>query len=272
MNGNHWTMNEETCCQFIASYECSRHPAVKALERDVLGCDYGGTSWTTREQAGQIADSLELDSNTSLLEIGCGSGWPGLFLSESTGCSVTLLDLPFNALTYAAERTRSDGISERVGLINASAEALPFADNAWRRLSHSDVLCCLPGKQRMLDECRRVASDDALMHFSVIQVAADTPDSEYDRLVEAGPPFIEVSPGYEQLLRESGWEVLECIDVTATYARSLEILSAGLAERPELQEVFGTADFLDTRERREEQLVLARLGWLQRLSFLVRAA
>ena len=43
-------MTGDPRCDFAGSYELSRLPAVKALERDVLGCDYGGTSWTTVHQ------------------------------------------------------------------------------------------------------------------------------------------------------------------------------------------------------------------------------
>ena len=72
-------------CDFAGSYERSRLPAVRELERNVLGCDYGGTSWTTRAQAEHIAESLTLRPGVQLLEVGAGSGWPGLFLASLTG-------------------------------------------------------------------------------------------------------------------------------------------------------------------------------------------
>ena len=88
-------------CDFAVTYERSRLPAVRELERNVLGCDYGGTSWTTRAQADHIAESLELRPGMQLLEVGAGSGWPGLLLGSMTGCNVTLLDMPLNALNKA---------------------------------------------------------------------------------------------------------------------------------------------------------------------------
>ena len=73
-------------CDFAGSYERSRLPALRELERNVLGCDYGGTSWTTRVQVDHIAESLELTPGLQLLEVGSGSGWPGLFLGRITQC------------------------------------------------------------------------------------------------------------------------------------------------------------------------------------------
>jgi hypothetical protein len=67
-------------CDFAHNYERSSLPAVRELEQRVLGCDYGGTSWTTREQADHIAEALELGPGMQLREVGAGSGWPGLWV------------------------------------------------------------------------------------------------------------------------------------------------------------------------------------------------
>jgi SAM-dependent methyltransferase len=162
----------DDCCQaFAESYEVSNLPAMREVERSVLGCDYGGTSWTTSAQAQQIVELLNLQPGQHVLDIGAGSGWPGLYLADTSGCAVTLLDLPVNALAKARERAREDGIDDRVITVAASGAALPFADDSFEAISHSDVLCCLPEKIEMLEECRRVATDGANMLFSVIAVA-----------------------------------------------------------------------------------------------------
>src|SRR5438445_12981299 len=79
---------------FARDYELGRSRVVRELECCVLGCDYGGTSWTTRAEASHIAELLELHSGDKLLDLGAGSGWPALFLAQTTGCDTTLVDLP----------------------------------------------------------------------------------------------------------------------------------------------------------------------------------
>ena len=259
-------------CDFQTDYECSALPAVKALERDVLGCDYGGTSWTTSDQAAHIMSSLALDSRSSLLEVGCGSGWPGLYLSTTTGCDVTMLDMPLIALEQAAERAASDDIVEQVSLVNGSGTALPFADASFNSLSHSDVLCCLPEKLEMFHECRRVATRDARMHFSAIKPAPDLSPADHRRAVETGPPFVDVPEGYRHLLRESGWSLVDRIDVTEEYGNSLQKLVSGLKQNtPALQEAFGADELRETWQHREDQLNLARANTLQRIVYVVSA-
>lgn len=256
---------------FAGCYERSQLPAMRKLERDVLGCDYGGTSWTTRSQADHIAAALELRPGTHLLEVGSGSGWPGLFLGSETGCDVTLLDIPFNALKLAAERAIEDDLADRIKVVAASGTALPFGDSSFERLSHSDVLCCLPEKLVMLQECRRVANNGALMHFSVILPAADLSSSEYREAIEVGPPFTDAPEGYDPLLRESRWQIVDRIDVSAEYQRTLQALVDGMnRNRPEIQEVFGD-EFVSHREHRQDQIALVQRGVLQREVIVARA-
>ena len=58
---------------FTRDYELGRSAAVRDLERNVLGCDYGATSWTTRGEAGAVADLLGLRPRVRLLDGGAGA-------------------------------------------------------------------------------------------------------------------------------------------------------------------------------------------------------
>lgn len=261
----------DSCCDFAGCYERSRMPAMRKLERNVLGCDYGGTSWTTRSQADHIVKSLDLKPGVHLLEVGSGSGWPGLFLGAETGCDVTLLDIPINALKLAAERAARDELGDRVMVVAASGTALPFYAASFDRLSHSDVLCCLPEKLDMMLECRRVARGGALMHFSVILPAAGLSSSDYREAIETGPPFTDAPDGYEPLLDASGWDILDRIDVSDEYRRTLQMLVDGMNRNTaEIKEVFGN-EFIAHRRHREDQIALIERGVLQRTVFVTRA-
>lgn len=55
--------------------------------------DLGQTSWVTREESGQIAGLLHLERDSSVLELGCGSGGYALYLAENVGCSLIGLDI-----------------------------------------------------------------------------------------------------------------------------------------------------------------------------------
>ena len=251
----------------------SKLPEIKKLEQAALGCDYGGTSWTTRSQAEAIVTSLELDSASRLLDIGAGAGWPGLLLGKLSSCDVTLLDIPVNALTQAVQRAEQDGMTDRVRVISASGTRMPFDDNLFDRISHSDVLCCMPEKLELLQESRRVARDDARTHFSVILPAENISVSEYEEVVMSGPPFIGLDGRYADMLSAAGWVLDECEDVTAQYRDSLQRLVVGTHEHEdELAQLFGADVLLDKRSHREDQISLIDRGLMRREAYLAFAA
>jgi hypothetical protein len=211
-------------CDFDDYYTCSSLPAMKLLEREVLGCDYGGTSWTTRDQADFLVSSLNLDSNTRLLEVGSGAGWPGLYLSTESGCNVTMLDMPLIALKQAKERAEHDNIIEQVEFVNASGASLPFSD------------------------------------------------ADHERAIEAGPPFVDLNGTYSELLEQSGWQQLERIDITETFAETLQKEAAGIKKHAvALEEALGTEEFGEMLESSDTGVATVTERILQRFIYVVSA-
>ena len=257
---------------FEKSYQQGRSPAVRKLIQSVLGCDYGGTSWTTRSQADQIVDALELKPGVWHLDVGAGSGWPGLFLADTSGCDVTLVDIPINALRQAAERAADDNLGKRCNVVAANGAALPFPDGTFDSVSHSDVLCCMPEKLSMLQECRRVVQEKSMMSFSVIAPAPALSGSARQEALEAGPPFVDVDRDYENLIAASGWRVIEQIDVTGQHLRSLRTLvrNMGVAA-DELTDAIGADELAAQKQRRKFQISAVERGLLKREIFLTQA-
>src|SRR5437762_7530171 len=165
------TLRRRNCARFSRDYELLGSMPMRHLERTVLGCDYGATSWTTRSEAARIAELLGLNARMRLLDVGAGAGWPGLYVAQLAGCDVALTDLPLVGLVKALERAARDGLTQRCSVVVADGAALPFVDASFDAISHSDVLCCMPTKLEMLQECRRVARSGSRMVFSVIAPA-----------------------------------------------------------------------------------------------------
>ncbi len=172
----------------------------------------------------------------------------------------------------ATERAAADRMSDQIRVVAGNGTALPFTSASFDRLSHSDVLCCLPEKLDLLRECRRVATHDARMHFSVILPAPAISADEYAEVIETGPPFVGVDGEYAQMLQESGWRSTNRLDVTADYQLSLERLVAGMrTNEKELIEVLGEDDLVSKRQHREDQVSLIKRGLLIREAFVATA-
>jgi cyclopropane fatty-acyl-phospholipid synthase-like methyltransferase len=124
---------------FDAYYRLTDEAVMRSIELSVTGSDYGASSYTTREQADSVAESLGLGPGKVLLDFGSGAGWPGIYLARSSGCAVVLTDLPMEGLRRAERRRRTEGV--RGGVIATSAAALPLRDRVFDAATSSDAFC-----------------------------------------------------------------------------------------------------------------------------------
>lgn len=111
------------------------------VEWEVVGADFGSNGYTTVAQADDLARRLGLRPGVRLLDLGCGRGWPGLYLARRTGCEVVLADLPLDGLRCAAARAAEEGLGGRCGVVLAEGGRLPFASGSFDAVVHTDVLC-----------------------------------------------------------------------------------------------------------------------------------
>ena len=241
--------------RFAESYRRGQTAVMQRIERAACGCDYGGTSWATRQEAEDIGDTLALRPGQRLLEVGAGSGWPAHYLADRAGCDVALVDLPLDGLRIAGERAAADRLAGACWLAVADGAALPFADESFDAVAHSDVLCCLDAKRAVLEACRRVIRPGGTMIFSVISIAPGLSPADHRQARELGPPYVETETGYPAMLERTGWRVMERIDLTAAYLATVErFLAADQANAAGLIELIGDADYA-ARLDRDRQLI-----------------
>jgi 2-polyprenyl-3-methyl-5-hydroxy-6-metoxy-1,4-benzoquinol methylase len=125
--------------KFGSYYASAGSPPLRELERRVFGSDYGGNGYTNVEDARRLAKLLRIDSTSTLLDIGTGAGWPGLFLAKQYGCHVVLTDMPFDGLHVAHDRAVGEDINAQA--VRADGSQLPFRKASFDAVTHSDVLC-----------------------------------------------------------------------------------------------------------------------------------
>jgi methylase of polypeptide subunit release factors len=112
-----------------------------AIEQRVIGAAWGANGYTTVDQADELGRRLGLGPGRTLLDVGTGRGWPGLYLATETGCLLVGSDMPVDALAVAARRAVAERIDERVTLVAAAGEHQPFRPRSFDAIVHCDVLC-----------------------------------------------------------------------------------------------------------------------------------
>jgi len=235
------------------------------IERAVCGCDYGGTSWTTRAEAERVGRLLALRPGVRFLDVGAGSGWPGLYMALITGCDVALVDIPLEGLRIAARRALAEPLAGACWIAVADGAALPLKNAGFDAIGHSDLLCCLQAKAAVLKECRRVVRADGRMAFTVISIAPGLSREDYRRAAQAGPLFKETAVPYPAMLEQTGWRITDQFDLSVEYAQAArQMLREEEARADALARVLGEAEFAEMLARRRRTVEALDRGLLRR--------
>jgi hypothetical protein len=133
--------DRDTIARFTERYRVSPSEVTRRIERAVIGGDWGANSYTTMTQADRLGTELDLGPESTLLDLGAGRGWPGLYLASVTGCRVVPADVPMEALRSAQRRASSEGLIARALPVCCSARNLSFAPSCFDAIVHTDVLC-----------------------------------------------------------------------------------------------------------------------------------
>src|SRR5215510_10939491 len=103
--------------------------ALEQVRRDTYGEDFGQSSWVTADEYRRFFRLLDLRATDHVLDIGCGSGGPALFLAQEVGCRATGIDLNEAGIQAGLVLLQQAGLQSRVNLRCADVRrGLPFAD------------------------------------------------------------------------------------------------------------------------------------------------
>ena len=126
---------------FAERYAMTPSRVYAGIEQRVIGAVRGVNGYTTLAQADEIGRRLCLGPGDTLLDVGTGRGWPGLYLAKRSGCRVVGTDMPLNGLALTSRRAGRDGIADRVSVVAAAGAAQPFRARSFDAIVHTDVLC-----------------------------------------------------------------------------------------------------------------------------------
>jgi ubiquinone/menaquinone biosynthesis C-methylase UbiE len=211
--------DEEIRTEFADRYGRAQTDATRAIERTVIGGDWGANGFTTIDEADELARSLRLRPGARLLDLGAGRGWPSLYLAARTGCAAVLLDPPIEGLVAAVARAEREDLADRAPAVVASARSLPLARASFDAVVHTDVLCCLRPKQAALRACWRVLRPGGRTAFCVIHLSPGLGARDRRRARRDGPMAVATTSTYPSMLASAGFVDVIATDRTEEFAR-----------------------------------------------------
>jgi SAM-dependent methyltransferase len=184
------------------------------------GEDFGQTSWVTTEESNAIPQLLGLKSDSSVLELGSGSGGYALHLGEKIGCRLIGLDINEPGVRNANRLALARGLASRVRFEQFDAsKRLPFDDSTFDAVFSNDVLCHLPGRSEVLVEMFRVLKPGGRMLFSdALVIGGMVSHEEIDTRSSIGF-YVYSPPGEnERLMQQAKFQHIRTEDTTENAA------------------------------------------------------
>jgi SAM-dependent methyltransferase len=183
---------------------------------ETYGEDFGQTSWVNTEESREIPRLLGLKADSSVLEVGCGSGGYALYLARIAGCKLIGIDLNAPGVENANRLAAEVGLEGRVcfELCDAS-KRLPFEDGTFDAVFSNDVLCHLAGRDKVIGEMFRVLKPGGRMLFSDALVVGGMVSHEEIATRSSIGFYVYSPPGEnEQLMERAGFREIRVTDTT----------------------------------------------------------
>lgn len=145
---------------FTSVFEAPSSSVEARIWAEVYGDEYPAElepySFTTRSELRRIVDGLALSRDDLMIDIGCGRGGPGLWVTAATGASVLGVDISPTALEAARKRAAALGLDDRATFVEGSFDAIPAEASSSRGVMSIDALLFAPDKRKAICEIARV--------------------------------------------------------------------------------------------------------------------
>ncbi len=231
---------------FDSTYSNFAATILEQVRRETFGEDIGQNSWLTDDEYLRFFNWLELKSSFNVLEVACGSGGPALFMARTIGCHIIGIDNNENGIATANKMVQEQGLDTQVRFrLTDAGQPLPFEDEMFDSIVCIDAINHFPDRLRVLKEWFRLLKPDGRILFTdPIIITGLVSNEEIAARSSIGyflfPPFGED----ERLLKEAGFELIRCEDVTENEAKVSKLWrDARMKRRDDLIKIEGEKTF-----------------------------
>ena len=128
-----------------------------SIDYDKVSKVYDSVRVGDPEMVQQIVQGIDLDQESIVLDVGCGTANNTILFAEVTSAKVAGLDISFGMLEKAHQKT------EKTPLVQSPADSLPFAKDTCHFVFMTEVLHHLPDIDSALQEIFRVLEPKGLL-------------------------------------------------------------------------------------------------------------
>ncbi|GJL81119.1 MAG: SAM-dependent methyltransferase [marine bacterium B5-7] len=163
----------------------------------------------------ELGRRMNLDSGSSVLDIGSGLGGPARTIAEEYGCLVTGIDLTQAFCDAANQMSKWVNLDDKVTFQQGDATDLPFEDHQFDAAMTVHVAMNIPAKDKVYSEAKRVIkSGGVFVVYDVLKGEGDDLLFPVPWAREPSISYLETSEGMENLLTKAGFQIVQIDDST----------------------------------------------------------
>jgi len=123
-------------------------------------------------------------------------------------------------IDQAIDRTEKAGLSQLVTFRLGNALDMPFKADTFDVVWGQDAWCYITDKDRLINEDHRVLKPEGIIAFTDWIQTGNMTDKEWEELNSfMAFPYMETLDGYEQILKKTGFKLLEKEGLSKDFAK-----------------------------------------------------
>ena len=164
-NKEDWVKNE-----YNVLFKAKRSQSFIEIYRKAYGDEFpeelDPNSYVTRTDLQNFVRFLKVESNETIIDVGCGRGGPGMWIAREIGANYFGFDLSEIGIEVATSRAKGFGLDGKAKFKVGDICATTFPDNYFDAAISIDVLLFIPNVSAAISEVSRILRSNALFVFT----------------------------------------------------------------------------------------------------------
>lgn len=169
----------------------------------------------SRRTVERMASLVELNSRTSVLDIGAGYGGAARLLAKQFGCRVNCLNLSEVQNDYNRRTTLQQALHRQIKVVTGNFEQIPDGDSTFDVVWSQDAILHSGDRTKVLQEVDRVLQSGGDFIFTDPMQSDNCPPGVLQPILDRIHLDSLGSPGfYRDVAAKLGWQEIEFVDMS----------------------------------------------------------